>query len=90
MATATFTIPNSQLSRISSALDNEGYIFDATLGTTDVQQRRAFFRRLTVEYWQSIVFNNERKIAIAAEPNDTAAEQAIRFVNMGDITSTVV
>lgn len=87
--TLTFDIPNAKASRAADALPSLGYVFDPTLGTTQQQQKMAFFRRLTIDYWTSIVFNYERSLAIAAEPNDTAAEQAKRFVDLSDVTSSV-
>lgn len=87
--TVTFTVPNQKLQRLSDALASVGYVFNPALGTTDLQQRRAFLGGLTKDFWQSIVFNYERQAAIALEPNDTAAEQAKRFVDLSDITSNV-
>jgi len=82
----TFSIPDNQLQRISNALPAEGYVFVPGQGT-QAEQRLAYFKKLTRLHWQSIVFNYERQLAIDAEPNDTAAEQAKRFNDLSDITT---
>lgn len=64
----------------------KGYVFVPGNGT-QAEQRLTFFKKMTRLYWQSIVFNYERKLAIDAEPLDTAAEQAKRFNDLGDITT---
>ncbi len=88
MATFTFTISATQLTRISNALDIAGYKFDSTLGTTDNAQRLSFFKKLTIKYWQDdLVFNSERRAAIALEPNDSAALQMKRFIDLSDVTT---
>jgi len=89
MATSiTFSIPNNQLKRISDAIGGlPEYKYDPSLGTTQAQQREAFFKQMTRVHWQSIVFNYERQLAIDAEPLDTAAEQAKRFNDLSDITT---
>jgi hypothetical protein len=84
----TFDIPNAKLQRISNAINMEGYKFDPTSGVTDQNQRLAFFKKMTVQYWQSIVFNYERNEAIKLDPADTAAAQAKRFVDLNDITAS--
>lgn len=84
--TFTFTIPNATLQRISGALDKLGYVFDPTLGITDTQQRLAFFKRYTINFWQSDVFNYERQTVIDAHGNP--ATQAIQFVPLTDVTAT--
>jgi len=89
MATVTFNIPNNQLQRPSNKLHTVGYVFDPTLGTTDTQQKRNFFLKATRDFWQSYIFNAERQEAIDAEPNDTAAAQAQRFVGLDDVTGTI-
>lgn len=88
MPTFTFDIPAGKLQRLSDALGVAGYVFNPALGTTQQQQRLAFFKKMTVEYWTSIVFNHERNEAIKLEPADRAALQAKRFVDMSDITVT--
>ncbi len=89
MATVTFNIPNNQLQRLSNKLHTVGYVFDPTLGTTDTQQKRNFFLRKTRDFWESYIFNAERQEAIDAEPNDTAALQAQRFVGLDDVTGSI-
>jgi hypothetical protein len=83
----TFDIPNAKLLRISNALPSVGYVFNPSSGLTDVQQRYAFFRTLTIQQWQSLVFNYERSVAIATQ-GDSAAAQAARFVDLSDITAS--
>jgi hypothetical protein len=90
MVTITFNIPNSKAQRLSDALVSEGYVFNPDLGTTDAQQRKKFVERMTVDFWKGIVFNYERSVAIANEPDDTAALQAQRFVGFDDVTSSTV
>lgn len=82
-----FDIPDAQLTRISKALNREGFVFVAGQGT-QVEQRRKFFRELTIQYWKSLVFNDERADAIALEPNDSAALQAARFIGLDNIVVT--
>ena len=88
--TITFTIPAGKISRISAALDFYGYVFNPALGTTDANQRMAFFRKITIENWQSLLFNFERQMAINldASGTDSAALQAKRFVGLEDVTAT--
>tara|TARA_R110000868_G_scaffold96848_6_gene266369 strand:+ start:3674 stop:3928 length:255 start_codon:yes stop_codon:yes gene_type:complete len=80
----TFDIPNPKLARINAALDSLGYVFDASSPLTAQQQKVQFFKGLTRDHWQSIVFNYERQLAID-NPNDSAAEQAKRFDGLSDI-----
>ena len=87
MATFTFTIPPDKLTRIGNAIVTEGYVFNPALGTTDSQQKIAFTKKITMDYWRSIVFNFERQEAIKLEPNDTAAEQAKRWDGMTDLSA---
>ena len=84
--TFTFTIPNATVTRISNALDKTGYIFNPNLGTTDSQQRLAYFKNYAIALWQADVFNFERQQAIL---NGTgAAAQVKTFVPLTDITAT--
>lgn len=79
-----FNIPDAQLTRIAKALNREGFKFVPGQGT-QLEQRKRFFRELTIAYWASIVFNDERADAIALEPNDSAALQAKRFNRLDNI-----
>jgi len=58
-----------------------GYVFDPESTLTNEEQRLQFVTNDTVAYWQSNIFNYERGLAIANEPNDTAADQAQRWDN---------
>ena len=76
-----FEIDNANLQRLSDALDNpiSGFIPVQGDGTL-VNQKKRYLRNQVKDLFKSICFNSERANAIALEPNDTAAEQAKRFV----------
>jgi hypothetical protein len=76
-----FEIDNTNLQRIADALDNpiSGFIPVQGEGTL-VDQKKRFLREQVKDLFKGICFNSERANAIALEPNDTAAEQAKRFV----------
>lgn len=90
MPILTFNIPNNKAKRLSDSLASVGYVYDPTSQLTDNQQRQKFVEKLTIDYWKGIVFNYERQIAIASEPNDTAALQSARFIGLDDVTSSTV
>ena len=76
-----FEIDNTNLQRIADALDNpiSGFVPVQGEGTL-VNQKKRYLRNQVKDLFKSICFNSERANAIALEPNDTAAEQAKRFV----------
>jgi len=76
-----FEIDNTNLQRLADALDNpiSGFVPVQGQGTL-VNQKKRFLRNQIKDLLKSICFNSERANAIALEPNDTAAEQAKRFV----------
>ena len=91
MTTIQFQIDDNDLLRLSNAMDNDPehqFVFVQGEGTI-AQQKRKFFRQKTKEFWRSFVFNAERTVAIANEPNDTAAEQAKRFTDLNIIDSEI-
>jgi hypothetical protein len=76
-----FDIDNDNLQRLSDALDNPISGFTPVQGGgTLVNQKKIFIRNQIKDLLKNICFNSERANAIALEPNDTAAEQAKRFV----------
>jgi hypothetical protein len=85
MAAVTFDIPDEKYERIKTALDIEGYVYNPENPATDDEQRVAYLKDLTIRYWESVTFNYERQQAINNEPNDSAAEQASRFVPLDDV-----
>jgi hypothetical protein len=88
MPILTFDIPNKKAQRLSAALPSLGYVYDPSSALTDNQQRQKFVEKLTVNFWRDLVFNYERSVAIANEPNDSAALQSARFVGLDDVTSS--
>lgn len=74
-------LPSSINTRVLQSIDIMGYVFDPESTLTDEEQRLQFVTNDTVAYWQSNIFNYERGLAIANEPNDTAADQAQRWDN---------
>ena len=62
----SFDIPNPKATRLSAALDRQGYVFDPELGTTDNQQREAFIKRKTIDFWRGWVEVSELEAARAA------------------------
>jgi hypothetical protein len=88
--TFTFEIPNAALQRLSDSLDNpiSGFVPVQGAGTL-VNQKKRFLREQVKDLYRSIVFNSERANAIALEPNDTAAEQAKRFTDLGIVDNEV-
>lgn len=82
-----FEIPIVKAQRIDDSLPFYGYVFDPNLGTTNRQQKEEFVRRRTIDMWNADLFNYERSVAIAAEPNDSAALQAKRYDGLSDVTS---
>jgi hypothetical protein len=68
--TFTFTIAsNATLQRISNMLDGLDYVFDPTAGTTDTQQRQAFFKQWLIAKTKEEMFNYERKQLIQSGGN---------------------
>ena len=74
-------LPSSINTRVLQSIDIMGYVFDPESTLTNEEQRLQFVTNDTVAYWQSNIFNYERGLAIANEPNDTAADQAQRWDN---------
>ena len=76
-----FEIDNTNLQRLSDALDNpiSGFVPVQGEGTL-VNQKKRYLREQVKDLFKSICFNSERDNAIALEPNDTAAEQAKRNI----------
>jgi hypothetical protein len=74
-----FNIPQDTATRILPVLDTLGFVYDAENPKTEEEQRWDYFTVLTMQHWDSLVFNYERQLAIDNEPNDTAAEQALRY-----------
>jgi hypothetical protein len=76
-----FEIDNANIQRLSDALDNPISGFTPVQGGGSlVNQKKRFLREQVKDLFKSICFNSERANAIALEPNDTAAEQAKRFI----------
>jgi hypothetical protein len=74
-----FEIPKEQEARILSSAEFHGFVYDPMNTATEEQQKWDFFITRTRAGWDSDLFNYERSLAIANEPNDTAAEQAKRY-----------
>jgi hypothetical protein len=85
-----FEIDNTNLQRLSDALDNpiSGFVFVQGEGTL-VNQKKKFLRDQVKGLFKTLCFNSERENAIVLEPNDTAALQAQRFVGLDDVTGSI-
>jgi hypothetical protein len=79
-----FEILDTEANRILAVLPSIGFVYDAASAVSETQQKWDFFVQKTLDGWDSEVFNYERSLAIADEPNDTAAEQATRYVMVKD------
>lgn len=75
-----FNIEQQQLDRIIAVLPSLGFVYDSENTNPLLQQQMQFLIDMTMRNWDSGVFNYERSLAIANEPNDTAAEQAKRYI----------
>jgi hypothetical protein len=60
----SFDIPNAKLTRILTSLEFKGYGFNPDLGTTDQQQRIAFFKSMTVDFWKETTYQSELYTAV--------------------------
>lgn len=74
-----FEILQAQGDRIIAALPSLGFVYDPESTISEEQQKWAFFVNMTLSHWDGLVFNYERSLAIANEPNDSAALQAERY-----------
>jgi len=74
-----FEILQEQADRILLAIPSLGFRYDAANTDSETQQKWTFFVSKTMQEWESLVFNYERSLAIANEPNDSAALQAKRY-----------
>jgi hypothetical protein len=74
-----FEILQAQADRILAVLPSLGFVYDPANLETEAQQKWTFFLNLTMQGWESEVFNYERSLAIANEPNDSAALQGERY-----------
>lgn len=61
-----FNIPNAKATRLGDAMPKYGYVFDPQLGTTDAQQKIAFVKKKTIEYWREMTNNAEVEVAAKA------------------------
>ncbi len=76
----SFDVPNPKLTRIGDALPMVGYVFDPELGTTDTQQKIAFLKVKTIQYWTSMVHDCEKRQALQA------AEAGVVLPDLNDIS----
>ncbi len=74
-----FEILQAQADRILAVLPSLGFIYDLNNPDSEEQQKWKFLIDRTLAEWDNMVFNYERSLAIANEPNDTAALQAQRY-----------
>ncbi len=74
-----FEILQAQADRILAVVPSLGFVYNPEGEETEEQQKWTFFMNYILRSWDSEVFNYERSLAIADEPNDTAADQALRY-----------
>lgn len=55
----SFDIPNPKLTRLGNVLHRFGYVFDPNAGTTDLEQKEAFLKTLTITYWRNLLAKGE-------------------------------
>jgi hypothetical protein len=74
-----FEILQDSADRLLAMLPSIGFVYNPDLPESETAQKWDFFVKKTLADWDSEVFNYERSLAIANEPNDSAALQASRY-----------
>jgi len=79
-----FEILDAQATRILEAISGLGWTPDPESTDSVDQQKWSYLISKSMAEWDNMVFLHERNVAIANEPNDSAALQAARYEPVKD------